>query len=154
MANNEKMDLWFAAKVKRLNDRMAGIVEQVAEEGQGLMQEYIETRGTATAEYGGRESWSRTYHHKGIPKGRPTTGRIWSGDMRADVKQNVVLGDDVMIASFGWLDNVEKYYKWQEEGFNHVFIGEHIAGMFAMSDAAEVMKERAHTLLKVAIREF
>lgn len=155
MPSQPRMDVWLESKVRKLNDRVAEEMETLAEEGQELIQGYIETRGTANPAYGGKKSWKRTYYKRGGgAKSGPSRGRIWSGEMHADIEQSFVRGSDVYISSFGWLDNIQDYYEQQELGFDHPATGEHIAGMFAMSDAFEVMKQRFRDRIKRAVREF
>lgn len=152
---SKRMDLWFAGKVRKLNDKVADAMEDLAEEGQATLQEFIETRGTASPNYGGKTAWKRTYYHRGGgPKSGPTRGRTWSGQMHADIEQRTTRTKDWAIASFGWLDNVEDYYKEQELGFDHPATGEHIEGMFIMEEAADILRQRFRDRFKVIAREF
>lgn len=155
MDRPQDMETWFYAKVRKLNDRIANELEELAADGQELLQGYIETRGTANPEYGGKTAWKRTYYKTGKgSKSGPSKGRVWGGEMRADIEQSFTRSTDVMVASFGWIDNVEDYYKLQELGFDHEATGEHIQGMFIMSDAYEWTKEEIKKRLNRVARDF
>lgn len=143
----QRMEDWFHIKVDKLNDSLAEAMEELAEEGQELLQGYIETRGTGKA-------WKRTYYKKGIPRGASRPGRVWTGEMRDAIKKDNLRSKDVFIASFGWLDGAKDYYKAQEVGFDHNITGDHIEGMFIMQDAADQMKELFRKRVKGVLSEF
>lgn len=144
------LEAWGHAKVRALNDNLAEAMEDIAEEGQQLVHEYISTRGTANPEYGGKTAWKKTYRGKS----GPSQGRVNTGQMRADIESRFIRTSDVFIGSFGWLDHFEDYYGLQEVGFEHEGTGEHIAGMFAMADAKDIMFERAKKRLNRVVHEF
>lgn len=150
MAKVGNLEAWGHMKVRALNDRVAEAMEDIAEEGQQLVQEYINTRGTANPEYGGKTSWKKTYRGKS----GPSKGRVNSGQMLADIESRFSRTTDVFIGSFGWLDHYEEYYGLQEVGFEHEGTGEHIAGMFAMADAKDIMFDRFKKKMRGVLHEF
>ena len=135
----EGLDVWFRREVNGLTKDLEKVIDDLVEEGQEFVYEAIETRGTANPAYGGKTAWAKTYYKRGgggSGKNHPTKGRVWDGDMRQAVEYEVEAKDNAYIGSFGWINNVEDYYLFQEGGFDHAFTGEHIEGMFAMADAA------------------
>ena len=42
---------------------------------------------------------------------------------------------DSLVGEFGWLDDQEAYFKYQDQGFVHWLSGEKITGMLALADA-------------------
>ncbi len=146
--SNEPLDKWFVAKARKLNQRVETIVDEMVEEGQDMVQTSIEHAGTG-------KTWSRTYYNKqGTPRSGSLTGRVWSGDMRADVEQDVKVSADAIVGSFGWIKNYEDYYGLQEVGFTQSQTGIEIVGMFAMADAADWARIEFRKRMKVAVREF
>lgn len=142
------LDRWFEEKVRRLNDRVERVVDEMVEEGQDRVQTRIENSGTG-------QTWSRTYYRRGGgPRKGSFGGRVWSGEMRADVEQETHRGDDFIQGSFGWIHNYEDYYGFQEGGFDHVWAGRHIKGMFAMADAADWAEVEFKRRIRGAVREF
>lgn len=138
---------WFIKKVNRLNDSMEKMIEELVDEGQQHVYETIETSGTG-------KTWKRTYYRKGVPRRGSLRGRVWTGEMRGDVEQDVMRNDEMIKGSFGWLRHVEDYYLLQEGGFDHPVTGEHIPGMFAMADAADWAGQEFKRRARGVIREF
>lgn len=109
---------WFRQKVTRIEDGAEAVLEQAMEDGAESMRHHIRTRGTAKS---GKQ------------------GRIETGAMLEDVKSRVYPGTKKgnVVGRFGWIDNREDYYGYQEGGFEHVNGGS-VEGMYAMVDAAEL----------------
>lgn len=109
---------WFRGKVTRIEDGVEGALQQAMEDGAQIMKDNIATRGTAKS---------------------GKAGRIETGKMIGDVKARVYPGTDRgnQVGRFGWIDNREDYYGYQEGGFEHVNGGE-VEGMYALQDAAEL----------------
>jgi hypothetical protein len=109
------------AAIASVDGDLSVLASQSAEE----MKHYIGTRGTAYSQSQGRE------------------GRVVTGDMQNDVSfRKIPIGDPtVHIWEFGWVGRFKKYYKFQEEGFNHITTGA-VVGMFALKDAATTARER------------
>lgn len=109
---------WFRQKVVRIEDGASEALEQAMEDGAESMRYHIKTRGTAKS---------------------GKAGRIDTGAMLNDVKAKVYPGTERgnQVGRFGWIENREDYYGYQEGGFEHVNGGS-VEGMYAMVDAAEL----------------
>lgn len=109
---------WFRGKVTRIEDGIEDALRLAMEDGAEIMRNNIATRGT-------------------VNSGK--SGRIETGKMIGDVKSRVYPGTDKgnQVGRFGWIDNREDYYGYQEGGFEHVNGGE-VEGMYALQDAAEL----------------
>lgn len=99
-------------------------MERLAEQGAQIMQEYIASRGTAySAERAGR--------------GRGGSGRRDSYEMFDAVDYRAVSqAAGVVNAEFGWIDNFQKYFGYQEKGTRTV------EAMFALRDASTIIREQ------------
>lgn len=104
-------------------------MEQLVSDAADLMRRLIMTRGTGKV-------WSRPG-----PSGRTGSfpGRVDSGDMYSAVAHAV--SGDGRRGEFGWLDNQEPYFLYQEDGFRHWISGEHIPAMFALQDAGAAAQQ-------------
>lgn len=142
----EPLEVWFQAKVRKLNDRIEELAIDVAGEGQKFVWDAIEARGTG-------KTWKRTYTKRGISRSGSTDGRVWTGDMQEDVEIEVKRDPNAITASFGWIKNYQDYYGQQEGGFEHPTAG-HVKGMFAMADAKDYIMKYANDKMKVVLREF
>lgn len=102
---------------------------ELAEMGEEKMREFIQTRGT-------NRQWSRPWPSRKTPgrRSRSGPGRIDSGDMLKNVGRKFQRGEKQSRAVFGWTQDYEDYYKYQEEGFRH-WRGPTVPGMFALRDA-------------------
>lgn len=109
---------WFRGKVTRIEDGVEQALQNAMEDGAEIMRNNIATRGTAKS---------------------GKAGRIETGKMSGDVKARVYPGTDKgnQVGRFGWIDNREDYYGYQEGGFEHVNGGD-VEGMYALQDAAEL----------------
>lgn len=105
---------WFQAKVDEINRRTFRTLENAMKEGEEITQTFIATRGTP---------------------GTGKQGRIDTGAMLNAVDSEAKLqGKDEAIGRFGWLDKKPFYAEYQEAGTKY------IAPMYALSDAAEIVK--------------
>lgn len=68
-----------------------------------------------------------------IKSGR--SGRIDTGRMYDAVKSRVTFSSQSLIGEFGWLDDQEAYFRYQDQGFVHWLSSEKIPGMLALADA-------------------
>lgn len=109
---------WFRQKMVRVEDGASEVLKQAMEDGAESMRHHIRTRGTAKS---------------------GKAGRIDTGKMLSDVTSKVYPGTEKgnQVGRFGWVDNREDYYGFQEGGFEHVSGGT-VEGMYAMVDAAEL----------------
>ena len=101
-----KFTATLRSRAKALRDGSDEVVLDSAEYGAGLMRHYIETRGTGYVGPGLRAT---------------AEGRIDTGQMYDDVGVGQVRRNPSGVAvNFGWVGNVEDYYRWQEDGFGKV----------------------------------
>lgn len=94
------------SKAKALRTASDEIVEDSAEYGAAQMRYYIATRGTG---YVGRGE-------RATPEGRIDTGQMYDDVGVGQVRHN----PSGVAINFGWVGNVEDYYRWQEDGFGTV----------------------------------
>lgn len=128
----------LTGRVARVPAAIASVDKDLAELAAASAEEmkgYISTRGTEYSRSQGRE------------------GRIDSGEMINDVTfRKIPIPDPtVHIWEFGWIDTFLKYFKYQEEGFNHVYGGS-VIGMFALKDASTTARDRIRVLGGVILR--
>lgn len=62
-------------------------------------------------------------------------GRYETGNMIRSVKYRVEISNGAIVGEFGWLDNQEMYFLYQDHGFVHWLSGDMIPGMMALMDA-------------------
>jgi hypothetical protein len=127
-----------AAAVKSVDSDLGFLAAQSAEE----MQHYIATRGTAASGH---------------------SGRVDTGDMINDVgyRKNPHGGSTVFSWEFGWIHGFEKYYSYQERGFEQTYAGfigdngefiavrkpgDRVPGMYALRDASTTARDRLHVI--------
>lgn len=106
---------WFEGVSKKMIEEMGDVVESGVEEGEKITKHNIETRGTA-------KSGKR--------------GRVESGKMRDAVDSKVNRSKNSAVGQFGWINQFEPYFGYQESGFAHRG-GVNVEGMYALSDAGE-----------------
>lgn len=132
---------------RRLNGRIdaAGstiqeAVQDAIDAGALTMRDNIMTRGT-NKEWG--SSWpSRAFGRKD----RSTKARFDTGEMRDSVKARLLVSTKRRASGeFGWLDNQQDYFLYQDQGFTHRN-GAVIPAMNALRDARteaiKVVKQR------------
>lgn len=103
-------------------------MEALVEDAAGMMKDLIASRGT-------NRQWSRAWNgrtHSG-------PGRIDTGNMYEAVTWWV--SPDGYRGEFGWLNNREPYFLYQEEGFPHWITGEMVPAMLALQDAGLAAQE-------------
>lgn len=106
---------WFEAKVNEMNRKNFRSLQNAMSEGEEITQTFIATRGT---------------------EGTGKQGRVDTGNMLESVDSDTKLeGPDEAIGRFGWLEKKPFYAKYQEPGTKY------IAPMYALSDAAEIVKD-------------
>jgi len=122
----EKFDRSSVIVQQEIEDLTMEIANQAADK----MRELISTKGT-------NRVWQRSWFSEktGRYRDRSGPGRIDSGDMLNNVDVQFQRGDKQSRAAFGWIKKYEKYYKFQEEGFTHIFRNAKVPGMFALRDA-------------------
>lgn len=72
-------------------------------------------------------------------------GRIESGEMLRRVSRTAVQNEKFSVSGdFGWVNNPERYFQYQEDGFRHYQTGEFIEGMHAVFDAFLTARENVY----------
>lgn len=105
---------WFQAKVDEINRKNFAALKHNMQDGEEITQTFIATRGT---EKSGKQ------------------GRVDTGAMLDAVDSDTQLkSKDEAIGRFGWLKKKPTYAQYQEDGTKY------IAPMYALSDAAEIVK--------------
>lgn len=148
---------------KAANEELRGALEIAAKSGAEYMKQLIERRSTG---------WGEFMISQGYPHG---PGRNQTGQMSRDVTFRSEAGPKKVYADFGWIENYQKYYGYQETGFrnfgkwpkplrdNFPFTPasrenwKWTEGMFALFDARQYVKAMAgllarETAQKVAAR--
>jgi hypothetical protein len=100
------------------------LVENAAEEGARVQEVIIATSGT------GFENRS----------GRVVTGKMLDavGSTRATVDNTTVS------AEFGWIDNTEDYFAYQDQGFWHVWANRTVEGMHSLASGMAAAREKLY----------
>lgn len=112
--NSKSLTAWFDEEVGGVFDDVTEIVERAVQEGEAITKLNIATRGT-------------------LKSGKK--GRIETQNMYDSVKSDMTKrGKKEAEGKFGWIDNYQKYFGYQEAGFNHVG-GVTVEGMYALGDA-------------------
>ena len=118
----------FLALTKRLENISQAELEDLTTEasnyGADKMSEYIGTRGTDNL-------WEKPWNGKA----GSFIGRVTTGKMLKSVGARSEGGAKQSRAAFGWIRNVEDYFKYQENGFFHWLSRINIEPMFALRDA-------------------
>lgn len=105
---------WFTAKVEAITRGNYRALSDNMKDGEEITQTFIATRGT---EKSGKQ------------------GRIDTGAMLDAVDSDTKLvSKDEAVGRFGWLEKKPFYAPYQEDGTQY------IAPMYALSDAAEIVK--------------
>lgn len=106
---------WFEAKVESITRKNFQSLRNAMKDGQEITQTFIATRGTP---------------------GTGKQGRVDTGKMLDSVDSDAKLQNaDEAIGRFGWLEQKPFYAEFQEAGTKY------IAPMYALSDAAEIVKD-------------
>lgn len=118
----------FTGKLKMVPSVLRSVdgdLGRLAEESAQNMQQNIATRGTAYSASQGR------------------AGRVETENMINAVtfRRYPKAGPTVFLWEFGWIEQWEPYFKYQEEGFVHIGSG-NVEGMFALRDASTEARDR------------
>lgn len=107
---------------------LAESVETALEAGEQAMKEAISTRGTG-----------KTWSHPWYGRTGSMPGRVDQGDMLDDVRGILTKKTKREAAgNLGWDEGSPDYYRYQEEGFDHILTNETVEGMFALRDARDI----------------
>lgn len=117
---------WFEAKVENLNRSTFRALDESMKEGAELTQTFIATRGTSAT---GKQ------------------GRVDTGKMLDSVGSEAkLLNKDEAEGRFGWLNEQPFYAEFQEAGTQY------IQPMYALSDAADIVRQELEAKLGDAIK--
>lgn len=107
-----------------LKEELQDLTTEAANYGADRMVEYIATRGTGNL-------WEKPWDGKA----GSFIGRVTTGKMISSVGARSEQGPKQSRSAFGWIRNVEDYFKYQENGFYHWLSRINIEPMFALRDA-------------------
>lgn len=120
-----------AKKIQQIvREEKLKMAEEVAKFGELEMKSNILASGTA---------FSQRARQAGVNKG---PGRYRSGNMFDSVTSKVQAGPKIVRAAFGWLDNFEKYFEYQELGFKNKFRGVYTDGGRLQVEGGQPVVER------------
>ena len=68
-------------------------------------------------------------------------GRVDTTLMIQSVKYRTEISNGSIVGEFGWLENQEMYFLYQDKGFTHWLSGEMIPGMMALMDAEAAARD-------------
>lgn len=141
-----RLDNWIVQFVDKVDAAIDETMADVAREGQEVLQNAIEVSGLGTV-------WSKARYKRGIRRTGSKNGRIWTGDMLADIEGvNYRQRPWMAVAEMGWVKTFKDYYGLQNEGFDHPDTGDHIAGMFIFDDTSDYIFHYAQEKLKGRLR--
>lgn len=126
-----------------VQQEISDMTMEVAEKAADKMREFIETRGT-------NRVWEGAWRSQktGRYRTRSGPGRIDSGDMLKNVGVKFQRGEKQSRAVFGWVNQFENYYKFQELGFKHAFRNVTVPGMFALRDSRRYVVSKMPSITK------
>lgn len=136
--SSEDVIRWYRGKIKKVDEVQSQAAENAVEYGAELMKNLIATRGTG-------HTWKKPWYGRvGSYPGRDHTGHM------VNSVTTRVLTDTAgrKQVHFGWLNQRDDYFLYQEGGFFHVLGGFEVEGMYAMVDSAE----EAFTMLKEELK--
>lgn len=130
-----KFKKWLGDAVKDVERAANSAVEAAVDAGQQSMTELIMSRGT-------NKSWNKSWPSRaGGRRSASTQARYETGQMVESVNSafhaTSVNGRGSAKASgeYGWLNNQQDYFRYQEQGFTHYKSGEAIPAMNALRDS-------------------
>lgn len=118
--NTKSLTAWFEEAIESTMSDAGEIVSRAVDEGESITKLHIATRGTA----------------KSGKKGRIDTQKMYDA-VNSDMTRK---GSQEAEGKFGWIDEYDKYFGYQEDGFDHVG-GVTVEGMYALSDASDEVWE-------------
>lgn len=125
--SSKSLTAWFEEAMDNILDNVEEIVSRGVEEGEAITKLHISTRGTA----------------KSGKKGRIETQKMYDA-----VKSEMTVSDKREAeGKFGWIDEYDDYFGYQEGGFDHVG-GVTVEGMYALTDASEEVWENVKDRIK------
>lgn len=120
---------WSNRTLTQRSEVAKSIVENAISEGEFLMKETIMTKGT-------NKIWASSWPSRAFGrKDRSTEARFDTGEMRDSVESRLVTVTKArVVGEFGWLNNQQDYFIYQDQGFTHRN-GQVIPAMNALRDA-------------------
>jgi hypothetical protein len=134
MATNDpdKWGQYLKKDVYTMKDRLVTIVEETIEDAAVVMRDTIMTTGT-------NKQWKSPWRgrNSGYLRYGSDEARYDMGWMKKAVKARMKERTQTKASGeFGWLDQQEDYYIYQDQGFTHWITGDKIPAMNALRDAA------------------
>lgn len=138
MATNdpEKWGQYLKQDFYKLGEKIKVIVHDTIDESAVVMKDTIMTSGT-------NKLWKSAWRgrNSGMLRYGSDLDRVDAGWMKKAVKSRMIQSGPKMAAGkFGWLDQQEEYYIYQDQGFTHWITDEKIRGMNALRDAVTYAK--------------
>jgi hypothetical protein len=145
----------FSGYEKKM-EKALGLLKEAAEEGmedatKGAIRagrRAMQVRGT----YGSAKRFAGLYGRFAGPG--LNSGRIDSGEMFYSLDREVDISGNIVRGRVGWLDNFQKYFLLQEEGFNYVqneypISGKdhRVEGMFIFRDMQTLLNQTSRGLI-------
>jgi hypothetical protein len=128
----EKWGQYLKKDIYSMKDRLETIVEDTIDEAAVVMRDAIMTKGT-------NREWKSPWkgRNSGMVRYGSDESRYDAGWMKKAVKARMKERTQTRaLGEFGWLDQQEDYYVYQEQGFTHWITGDKIPAMNALRDAA------------------
>ena len=124
-----KLARMLNGKIDKAGSTIQQAVELAIEAGALNMRETIMTTGTD-------KDWGKSWPSRAQGrKSRSTEARFDTGEMRDSVQSKLLVSTKQRASGeFGWLENQQKYFRFQNEGFEHRN-GALIPAMNALRDA-------------------
>jgi len=120
-------------KTESFQDDALDIVTEFADTGAAEMVDTLNNATTPTGE-------------ARAAAGGNGPGRVKTGQMRDDVTREAGRDGDAFTGKFGWIDDAEDYYTYQEDGTRR------FRGMNALHSSAIRNREQAIARIKAAVR--
>lgn len=130
--SGESLEIWLQNKLRNMQSGVESAVKDAVDKGSDTTKHLIESRGTA----------------KSGKRGRVETGKMRDAvgsTMEASPFSGHIRG------RFGWIDEREPYFRYQEQGFTHAS-GVDVEGMYALVDAAEYVMRDLNDEIRGAIK--
>jgi hypothetical protein len=138
---------WADRSADEISSTAESILTSTIDEAAFFMRETIMTTGT-------NKDWGRSWPSRAQGrKSGSTEARFDTGEMRDSVKHRVLRSSKRFVSGeFGWLDNQQDYFKFQDNGFTHRN-GAVIPAMNALRDAFTYAVTTVDDKLKKAFRK-
>lgn len=121
---------WAETKIGSTESMVKNIVDTGITEGASVMREIISNQGT-------NKDWGASWPSRA--QGRKSSsgvGRIDTGEMLKSVDSKIIQSSGGRtVGEFGWLNNQQDYFLYQDNSFRHWITGQTIPAMNALRNA-------------------